>query len=81
MALHTTQGRYQCCNNFSWLLYNDLREHTMSKSGIAAYYDLLPASIGGCQRPRTYLGDQRSLLTSSRSHLCEPGSAGASRQM
>ena len=51
MALHTTQGGGQCCNNFSWPLYIDLREQAKSFSGVAAYYDLLPASIGGSGEP------------------------------
>src|SRR5947207_3101933 len=46
MALHTTNGG-QCCNNFSWLLYNDVREQAKSFAGVTAYYDLLPASVGG----------------------------------
>jgi hypothetical protein len=30
MALHTTQGAGQCCNNFSWPLYADVREQAKS---------------------------------------------------
>ena len=56
MAIHTTQGENQCCNNFSWLLYNDLREQAKSFSGIAAYFDLLPASIGGAGEPERVWG-------------------------
>jgi predicted permease len=56
MALHTTQGGGQCCNNFSWLLYNDLREQAKSFSGVTAYYDLLPASIGGSGEPERVWG-------------------------
>jgi len=56
MALHTTQGGGQCCNNFSWLLYNDLREQAKSFSGVTAYYDLLPASISGSGEPERVWG-------------------------
>lgn len=56
MALHTTQGGGQCCNNFSWLLYNDVREQAKSFSGVTAYYDLLPASIGGSGEPERVWG-------------------------
>ncbi|MGA9717997.1 MAG: ABC transporter permease [Acidobacteriaceae bacterium] len=34
-------------NNFSWPTYADLRDQAKSFSGIAAYDELLPASIGG----------------------------------
>jgi predicted permease len=56
IALHTTQGGGQCCNNFSWLLYNDVREQAKSFSGVTAYYDLLPASIGGSGEPERVWG-------------------------
>src|SRR5277367_3726796 len=47
IALHTTHDGEQCCNNFSWPLYVDVRDQSKSFSGLAAYYELLPASIGG----------------------------------
>jgi predicted permease len=56
MALHTTHDGDQCCNNFSWPLYNDVREQAHSFSGIAAYYELLPASIGGQGEPERIWG-------------------------
>jgi predicted permease len=56
MAIHTTQGAGQCCNNFSWLLYNDLRRQAKSFSGVTAYYDLLPASIGAEGEPERVWG-------------------------
>lgn len=56
IAIHTTQGRNQCCNNFSWLLYKDLSEQAKSFSGIAAYYDLLPASMEGTGEPERVWG-------------------------
>jgi predicted permease len=56
MEIHTTQGRNQCCNNFSWPLYRDVRERAKSFSGLAAYYDLLPASIDGTGEPERVWG-------------------------
>ena len=56
MTIHTTQGRNQCCSNFSWPLYQDLSEQTKSFSGIAAYYDLLPASMDGTGEPERVWG-------------------------
>jgi predicted permease len=56
MALYTTQAGGPCCNNFSWLLYRDVREQAKSFSGVTAYYDLLPASIGGSGEPERVWG-------------------------
>ncbi len=56
LALHTTHDGEQCCNNFSWPLYNDVRDQTRSFSGVAAYYELLPASIGGSGEPERIWG-------------------------
>ncbi|MGO4881758.1 MAG: ABC transporter permease [Bryobacteraceae bacterium] len=55
MALHTThQG--ECCNNFSWPLFSDLRARTKSFSAVAGYYDLLPGSVGGAGEPERVWG-------------------------
>jgi predicted permease len=56
MALHTTHDGDQCCNSFSWPLYNDVQDQARSFSGVAAYYDLLPASIGGYGEPERIWG-------------------------
>ncbi len=56
MALHTTHDGDRCCNNFSWPVYTDLRDQTKSFSGVAAYYELLPASIGGYGEPERVWG-------------------------
>ena len=56
MALHTTHDGERCCNSFSWPLYNDVRDQSRSFSGIAAYYELLPASIGGYGEPERIWG-------------------------
>jgi len=47
MSLHTTHDGEQCCNNFPWPLYIDLRDQAKSFSGVAAYCELVPASISG----------------------------------
>jgi predicted permease len=37
----------QCCNRLSTPQYEDMRDQAKSFSGLAAYYEVLPASIGG----------------------------------
>jgi predicted permease len=56
MALHTTHDGDQCCNHFSWPLFTDLREQNKSFSGISAYYELVPASMGGGGEPERVWG-------------------------
>jgi predicted permease len=46
----------ECCNNFSWPTYLDVRDQAKSFSGVAAYYELLPASIGGKGDPERVWG-------------------------
>ena len=60
LAVHTTREGARCCNNFSWPLYNDVRDGTRSFSGVAAYYELLPASIGGYGEPERVWGQSAS---------------------
>jgi predicted permease len=55
VALHTTT-RGECCNHFSWPLFSDLRDQAKSFSGVSAYHDLLPASIGGHGEPERVWG-------------------------
>ena len=55
MALHTTQ-RGECCNQFTWPLFTDVRGQAKSFSGVAAYYELIPASIGGSGEPERVWG-------------------------
>jgi predicted permease len=56
LALHTTHDGDTCCNSFSYPLYQDVRDQTKSFSGVAAYYELLPASIGGQGEPERVWG-------------------------
>ena len=56
LAINTMQEGDQCCNQFSRPLYTDLREQAKFFSGIAAYYELIPASIGGNGEPERVWG-------------------------
>jgi predicted permease len=56
LALHTTHDGDECCNNFSMPTYIDVRDQAKSFSGVAAYYELLPASIGGKGDPERAWG-------------------------
>jgi hypothetical protein len=56
MEIHTTHDGDRCCNNFSWPIYKDLRDQAQSFAGVAAYYELLPASIGGHGEPERVWG-------------------------
>ncbi len=56
MSVHTTDRGARCCNNFSWPLYNDLRDQSRTFSDMAGYYDLVPASIGGTGDPERVWG-------------------------
>src|SRR6202012_5629289 len=56
LALHTLHDGEQCCNSFSWPTYTDVHDQAKSFSGVAAYYELLPASIGGKGEPERVWG-------------------------
>jgi predicted permease len=56
LALHTVHDRDQCCNSFSYPVYTDLRDQAKSFSGIAAYFELIPASMGGNGEPERVFG-------------------------
>src|ERR1700744_651907 len=56
LALHTLHDGEQCCNSFSWPTYADVHDQAKSFSGVAAYYELLPASIGGKGEPERVWG-------------------------
>jgi predicted permease len=56
MSLQTTHDDEQCCNHFPWPLYIDVRDQAKSFSGVAAYYELVPASIGGNGEPARVWG-------------------------
>src|SRR5277367_931995 len=56
LSLHTQPRGERCCNNFTWPLYTDVRDQAKSFSGVAAYYELLPASMGGSGEPERIWG-------------------------
>ncbi|HEX6495647.1 MAG TPA: ABC transporter permease [Acidobacteriaceae bacterium] len=56
LSLHTTHDGEQCCNNFSMPTYIDVRDQARSFSGVAAYDELVPASIGGKGEPERVWG-------------------------
>src|SRR3974390_570067 len=55
LSLYTTD-RNECCNSFSWPLYNDVRDNARSFSGVTGFYELLPASISGNGDPQRLWG-------------------------
>jgi predicted permease len=56
LSLHIAQQGETCCNAFSLPVYTDLRDHARSFSSVGAYYDLIPASIGGTGEPERVWG-------------------------
>jgi len=55
LSLKTTD-KNECCSNFPSPLYTDLRDQAKSFSGLAAYDELVPASIGGNGEPERLWG-------------------------
>ena len=56
MSISTTHDGDQCCNIFAFPVYNDIRDQARSFSAVAAYYELMPASIGGSGEPERVWG-------------------------
>ena len=56
LSLHTMQEGDNCCNPFSWPLFTDVRRQATSFSDVAAYFDLIPASISGGMEPERVWG-------------------------
>jgi predicted permease len=59
LTLHTTDQN-TCCSNFSWPLFTDVRDNAKSFSGVAGFYELLPASISGSGDPQRLWGQATS---------------------
>jgi predicted permease len=59
VTLHTTDHN-ECCSNFSWPLFTDVRDNAKSFSGVAGFYELLPASISGSGDPQRLWGQATS---------------------
>ena len=56
LALHTTHDGDQCCNNFPKPVFEDVRDQAQSFSGVSAYDELVPASVGGKGEPERVWG-------------------------
>jgi predicted permease len=56
LALSTTHKGDRCCNHFPMPVYQDVADQARSFSGIAAYDELIPASIGGIGEPERVWG-------------------------
>jgi predicted permease len=56
LALHIAERREQCCNSFPLPIYRDLQDQAKSFSGVAAYYELIPASLSGGSEPERVWG-------------------------
>ncbi|HZZ37754.1 MAG TPA: ABC transporter permease [Acidobacteriaceae bacterium] len=56
MMLHMLHDGDACCNNFPYPQYQDVRDAAHSFSGVAAYYELLPASLGRAGEPARVWG-------------------------
>ncbi len=56
LSLHIAERGEQCCNSFPLPIYHDLQEQAKSFSGVAAYYELIPASLSGGSEPERVWG-------------------------
>jgi predicted permease len=56
LSLHIMHDGDRCCNQFPWPVFTDLREQATSFSDVAAYFDLVPASISGTSEPERIWG-------------------------
>ena len=56
LSLHTLHDGDRCCNPFSWPLYSDVRKQATVFSDVAAYFDLIPASISAGSEPERTWG-------------------------
>jgi predicted permease len=56
LSLHIAERGERCCNPFPLPVYTDLRDEAKSFSGVAAYYELIPASIRGRGEPERVFG-------------------------
>lgn len=55
-TVYRTYDNGSCCNNLPMPVYRDLREQAKSFSGLAAYDELVPASLGGNGEPERVWG-------------------------
>jgi len=60
LTLHTLHDGDRCCNSFPEPVFKDVRDQAKSFSGVAAYNELVPASIGGSGEPERVWGQAAS---------------------
>jgi len=60
LTLHTLHDGDQCCNAFPEPVFKDVRDQARSFTGVAAYNELVPASIGGQGEPERIWGQATS---------------------
>jgi predicted permease len=60
LMLHTLHDGDECCNNFPEPVFKDVRDQARSFLGVAAYNELVPASIGGKGEPERVWGQAAS---------------------
>ena len=56
VSLHLTHEGDRCCNSFPGPVYEDVRDQAQSFSGVAAFDELIPASINGKGDPERVWG-------------------------
>src|SRR5580693_8407067 len=56
VSLHLTHDGERCCNSLPYPVYRDVRDQAKSFSGVAAFDELLPASINGKGDPERVWG-------------------------
>jgi predicted permease len=56
LSLHVAPQGDQCCNAFPQPLFEDIRDEAKSFSGVAAFNELIPASISGDREPERIWG-------------------------
>lgn len=56
LSLHILHDRDHCCNPFPWPVFSDVRKQATDFSDMAAYYDLVPASLSGNGEPERVWG-------------------------
>ncbi len=56
LSLHILHDNDRCCNPFPWPVFSDVRQQATDFSDMAAYYDLVPASLSGGAEPERVWG-------------------------
>ncbi|HEY6448572.1 MAG TPA: ABC transporter permease [Acidobacteriaceae bacterium] len=56
LSLHIGQQGGPCCNEFPWPVFSDVRQQAKVFSDVAAFYELIPASISGGSQPERVWG-------------------------